>query len=96
MNVEKTGRTTGYTRGSILDVSADVTVGYDIGHLMFQDQFLVVGTTKPFSDAGDSGSMIVDRATKRATGLLFAGSQSHTIANHMSEVLAQLGVVLLI
>jgi hypothetical protein len=48
-----------------------------------------------FSNAGDSGSLIVDRRTSRATGLLFAGSGSHTIANHIQDVLDALKVTLL-
>src|SRR6478735_206444 len=38
MKVHKAGRTTGYTTGQIQDVSADVTVGYEIGAIVFQDQ----------------------------------------------------------
>ena len=60
--------------------------------LTFQDQILVRGGAGPFSAYGDSGSVIVDRATKRATALLFAGSASHTIANPLEEVLAQLAL----
>ena len=92
MRVEKVGRTTGYTTGTVFDVSADVKIEYDLGMLTFQDQILVRGSTGPFSDQGDSGSVIVDRATKRATALLFAGSASHTIANPLEEVLAQLAL----
>lgn len=101
MLVMKTGRTTGHTRGRIVDVSADVVVGYEDKDgnefgAAFNDQILIEGTPNPggFSTSGDSGSLIVDRATKRATGLLFAGSSVVTIANHISEVLAALGVTL--
>lgn len=94
MLVHKHGRTTGYTRGHVVDIAADVNVGYDFGTARFIDQILVVGDAGSFSDAGDSGSLIVDRATKKATGLLFAGSSSHTIANHIGNVLAELGVTL--
>jgi hypothetical protein len=94
MKVEKHGRTTGYTTGVVVDVAADVKVGYDFGTAVFADQIIVVGTSGSFSDSGDSGSLIVDRTSRRATGLLFAGSKSHTIANHISDVLAGLGVAL--
>ena len=95
MRVHKVGRTTGYTTGSVHDVNADVTVGYDGGPILFQEQIIIIGDAGgSFSQAGDSGSMIVDRATGRATALLFAGSASHTIANHMNDVLAALGVEL--
>ena len=92
MRVEKTGRTTGYTSGTIRDISANVKVGYDLGTLTFEDQIIIVGGTKSFSDAGDSGSLIVEQKSKRPVGLLFAGSDSHTIANHIEDVLQQLNV----
>lgn len=92
MKVEKTGRTTGYTSGTIRDISANVKVGYDLGTLTFTDQIIIVGGRKSFSDAGDSGSLIVEQKSKRPVGLLFAGSDSHTIANHVEDVLQQLNV----
>jgi len=101
MLVMKTGRTTGHTRGKVIDTAADVNVGFNdkngndiVG--LFTDQIIIVGTPTSgnFSAGGDSGSLIVDRATKRATGLLFAGSSSHTVANHIADVLAALGVTL--
>lgn len=99
MNVEKTGRTTGYTQGAVFDISADVNVGYEDKNgnefsASFDNQIIVTSTPGMFSAAGDSGSLIVDRATKRATGLLFAGSASHTIGNRIGEVLSALKVKL--
>jgi hypothetical protein len=38
-----------------------VKVGYDIGPLTFSDQLIIVGGSSSFSDAGDSGSFIVDQ-----------------------------------
>jgi len=96
MKVHKHGRTTGYTQGQVMDVTADVNVQYDFGVARFVDQIIIVGDSGSFSDSGDSGSLIVDRATRQATGLLFAGSSSHTIANPIDEVLSALGVTLLI
>jgi hypothetical protein len=92
MVVEKTGRTTGYTLGAIRDVSATVKVTYDLGTLTFADQIIIVGSKGAFSDAGDSGSLIVEKRSKRPTALLFAGSDTHTIANHIEDVLDQLKV----
>ena len=94
MGVEKVGRTTSYTQGKVTDVAVDVNVSYETGVLKFADQVLVVGALGSFSAAGDSGSLIVDRATKRATALLFAGSPTHTIANHIDDVLGALAVTL--
>ena len=56
---------------------------------------VIVGRTgQPFSAAGDSGSLILERGTNRAIGLLFGGSPSHTIANHIGDVLRALKVTL--
>jgi len=93
MRVHKVGRTTGYTTGSVLDISADVNIQYDIGTLTFQGQILITPDQgQMFSDAGDSGSLIVDRGLGRATGLLFGGSPKSTIANRISDVLTALQI----
>jgi hypothetical protein len=95
MQVHKFGRTTGYRVGRITSVETDVTVGYEMGSVQFTNQILIVGrNNQPFSAAGDSGSLILQRGTNRAVGLLFAGSTSHTIANHIGEVLQALGMTL--
>jgi len=96
MAVHKHGRTTGYTRGKVIDVAADVNITYDFGTARFVNQIIIVGSGGSFSDSGDSGSLIVRRTGNRATGLLFAGSSSHTIANHIQDVLTALGVTLVI
>jgi hypothetical protein len=96
MRVHKHGRTTGYTRGSVIDIAADVNIQYNFGVARFVDQVVIVGDTGSFSASGDSGSLIVDRKSRRATGLLFAGSTTHTIANPINEVLTALGVSLLV
>ncbi len=95
MVVHKFGRTTGYRAGRVTSIATDVTVQYETGNFTFEDQIIIVGLNgQPFSAAGDSGSMILERATNKATGLLFAGSATHTIANHFSEVLRALKVKL--
>ena|SRR5438094_1210880 len=95
MSVHKFGRTTSYTVGHIKSINTDVTVGYDTGNFVFQEQIIIVGTSRnPFSKAGDSGSLILERSTNKAVGLLFAGSNSHTIANHIGDVLQALKVTL--
>jgi hypothetical protein len=99
MKVEKTGRTTGYTRGEVFDIAADVNIEYEDKNgnafmASFNNQMLIKSTTGSFSAQGDSGSLIVARPSKRATGLLFAGSSTYTIANHIDKVLAALRVTL--
>jgi hypothetical protein len=88
MMVHKFGRTTNYTVGRVTSIETDVSVGYDTGNFIFHDQIVIVGSNgKPFSASGDSGSLILQRGTNKAVGLLFAGSSSHTLANHLSDVL---------
>lgn len=88
--VQKTGRTTGYTTGDISAVAFDGWVGYDSGDAYFEDQLLI----KPgnFSDAGDSGSCILDME-ENIIGLLFAGGATHTIANYIDDVWEQLSPI---
>ncbi len=95
MQVHKFGRTTSYTVGRVTSIDTDVTVGYETGNFTFQEQIIIVGRGgKSFSAAGDSGSLILERSTNKAVALLFAGSSSHTIANHIDEVLQALKVTL--
>ncbi len=95
MTVQKFGRTTNYTAGQVTSVDTDVIVQYETGNFTFGGQIIVVGLSgQPFSGAGDSGSLIVDRNSNIAVGLLFAGSPTHTIANHIGDVLQALSVTL--
>lgn len=95
MTVHKFGRTTGYTAGQISSIDTDVTVQYETGNFTFGGQIIVLGLDgQAFSDAGDSGSLILERNTNMAVALLFAGSTTHTIANHIEDVLSALNVTL--
>jgi len=96
MGVEKVGRTTSYTQGTVTDVSAHVQVDYDNVTMDFDNIVVVNGSNGPFSAAGDSGSLIADQATKQGTALLFAGSSQFTLANKLELVLGTLGVTLVI
>ncbi|NLF68856.1 MAG: hypothetical protein GX575_07355, partial [Candidatus Anammoximicrobium sp.] len=73
--VAKLGRTTGRTRGRVTAFELDnVQAEFGIGVLRFDDQIEIEGDGDgPFSDGGDSGSLIVN-ADRRAVALLFAGS----------------------
>jgi hypothetical protein len=95
MVVHKFGRTTSYTAGRITSLETDVNVEYETGTFMFSDQILIQGNNgSQFSAAGDSGSAIVERASGKVVGLLFAGSNTHTIANHIGEVFKALSISL--
>jgi hypothetical protein len=96
MTVHKFGRTTGYTAGRVTSADTDVWVQYDSGTFFFESQVVVAGlNNQPFSDAGDSGSLVLERQSARAVGLLFAGSWARTIVNPIGEVCAALGVELM-
>jgi hypothetical protein len=95
MIVHKFGRTTSYTVGRVTSIATDVKVAYDAGEFSFEDQIIIVGENQTsFSASGDSGSLILERSSQKAVGLLFAGSSSHTIANHIGDVLTALKIKL--
>ena len=89
--VQKHGRTTGHTSGVVVDISGDFWVDYGSGTAWFEDQIVVDSadlSPLPFSEGGDSGSLIVDDQTREPVALLFAGSESGiTIANPIDLVL---------
>lgn len=89
--VQKTGRTTGYTRGTITQVEATLRVDYHGNKALFTGQLV----SSPISRGGDSGSAVLDM-DKRVVGLLFAGSQVTTILNPIDEVLSALDVELVL
>ena len=82
MAIQKSGRTTGLTKGEILQVDAMVTVSYGDGKTaLFVDQFIAGA----MSSGGDSGSAVLDME-KNLVGLLFAGSDMTTIINSIQHV----------
>jgi hypothetical protein len=102
--VSKIGRTTGLTKGRVTAFEMDnVVVSFGIGNLRFDNQVEIEGAgDDPFSDGGDSGSLIVGK-DKRGVALLFAGSdqggangQGLTYANPLRGVLEALKVDLLL
>lgn len=102
--VRKVGRTTGFTTGRVTAFEIDnVVVAYDIGDLRFDNQIEVEGSgSGPFSQGGDSGSLVVDEENN-AIGLLFAGGdqggsngQGLTYLNPIDDVLSKLGVTIVV
>jgi len=95
--VEKSGRTTGTTKGTIGSIHTSVNVQYQIRcgqgkkYVISYTNQVVVNSTS-FSAGGDSGSLIVtNNSCHQPVALLFAGSSSDTIANPIGEVLSKLG-----
>ncbi len=101
MSVAKSGRTTGLTCANISAVSLSVSVDYftDCAETkpyltkVYTNQIAITGNQ--FSDAGDSGSLVVDSSTAEPVGLFFAGGVdtggvSEGVANPVTEVLSEL------
>lgn len=103
--VEKLGRTTGRTKGRITAFELDnLVVAYDMGNIKFDDQIEIESSiSSPFSQGGDSGSLIFTAEERLALGLLFAGSDQGgrnrtglTYANPFPTVLSKLKAELLL
>jgi hypothetical protein len=94
--VQKYGRTTSLTKGTIAGLNATVNIGYSSGTARFVNQIVVSGNKGPFIKGGDSGSLLVTDPGKKPVGLLFAGNSSGkiAIANHIGVVLYEFGVTI--
>jgi hypothetical protein len=103
MFVCKHGRTTGFTEGIVTDESYDALVGMNHNNpnivALFENQVRIksISPYLAFGLGGDSGSLIVNKAASEAVGLYFAGppSGSYGIANHITDVLEKLEIVIL-
>jgi hypothetical protein len=106
MLVQKSGRTTQYTRGIVDAVNVTVNVSYAPlgGVARFCRQFRVRGIPGgDFSRPGDSGSLVTTFPLNQPVGLLFAGgagpqpgSQSVTFCNPIIPVLNAFGVTIVL
>jgi hypothetical protein len=101
MQVAKSGRTTGLTCASVSAVNLDVKVDYftDCAETKpyltktYTNQLAISGNQ--FSDAGDSGSLVVDANDAEPVGLFFAGGTdvsgvNQGVASPAPEVLSEL------
>jgi hypothetical protein len=94
LKVQKYGRTTGWTHGTVDTINTTVDVCYEttgfifprcVKEARFRDQIGITPGT--FSAGGDSGSLIVTEVGNNPVGLLFAGNNTHTFANQIGLVL---------
>lgn len=85
--VIKSGRTTGLTQGTVTQVDVTANVRYGDRLARFTNQIMIT----PFSQPGDSGSLVLDYE-RNAVGLLFSGSDQVAVANPFASVLAALNV----
>jgi hypothetical protein len=91
MKVYKVGRSSDFTEGIIRDVDFHINVPYNnhgIGEIGFIKQILC---TK-FTDAGDSGSLVIDQKTGKAVGLHFCGGITGSVSSPIGKVLKSLKV----
>ncbi|GAA2100120.1 hypothetical protein GCM10009841_14540 [Microlunatus panaciterrae] len=102
MAVQKRGRTTEHTFGTVqsTDFTVSIDYGTGVGTRTLRHQIRIdTDTTKSprFSDHGDSGSSVMDM-NRNVVGLLFAGSNdgSMTFANPIAAALDELDVNLVI
>jgi hypothetical protein len=104
LTIAKSGRTTGLTCGAITAVNVDVTVDYynDCAETKpyitktFTNQIGLTGSA--FSDAGDSGALVVDASNAEPVGLYFTGGvdmagTSQAVASPASDVLSELSTL---
>ena len=100
MSVAKSGRTTGFTTGTVSSINTSVSVQYQQScgqGKKFVVNYInqVVINSSTFSAGGDSGSLIVtNNSAHNPVALLFAGSSTSTIANPINEVRSKLSTQL--
>jgi hypothetical protein len=100
LSVAKSGRTTGFTTGTISSINTSVNVQYQKGCgggkkfvVAYTNQVVINSST--FSAGGDSGSLIVsNNSCHQPVALIFAGSSTTTIGNPIGEVLSKLSTAL--
>jgi len=90
--VAKSGRSSGLTCSTVASVSDAFAVQYQKGcgtganfTVNYVNQISIAGGE--FSAEGDSGSLIVEQTTADPVALLFAGSDTDTVANPIGDVL---------
>lgn len=97
-SVKKYGRTTKLTQGQVAEINVTVDVCYEVVFIWCIKLARFVGqvgiSPRNFSGGGDSGSLIVTEAGNNPVGLLFAGSDTRTLANPIEAVLSTFGVTI--
>lgn len=93
MKVQKVGRTSGKTTGTVISNKfRPLRMPYpEIGEISFEDQLLIARFTRP----GDSGSLVVESKTNQAIGVHFAGAKGGSVAAPIGRVLELMDVQLL-
>lgn len=90
--VQKVGRTTGHTSGTVGAIDYDTIIEYAAGKIAFFPNQIEVDGPK-FSQPGDSGST-VQNSSGQTVGLLYAGSRTSTVINRIADVETALGLTI--
>lgn len=98
LRVVKSGRSTGLTCSTIESISQNVNVDYfkdcaqSTSYLTktYTNQISIGGNS--FTDAGDSGSLILDASNAQPIGLFYAAGSGFSIASPIGEVLSELAL----
>lgn len=85
--VVKLGATTGITYGWVRSNDYDLLVEYDNFVANFTNQMQIADFKGAFCDGGDSGSLIFSLEDGAYLGLLFAGTDKLTAANHQKSLI---------
>lgn len=90
LSVVKSGARTGFASGTIESIHATITVGYGaFGQVRLEDQIV----TNLIGWKGDSGSLVLDKKTNKAVGLLFAGDgTTRNVHNDINNVMNALNI----
>ena len=103
MPLQKYGRTTGLTRGTVDAINVEIVVCYETVFELcsleanFVNQITVRGlaSTPDFSQRGDSGSLVVtDSSALNPVGLLFTSNNVLAYVNPIDPILAEFGVTI--
>lgn len=88
--VLKSGRSSGLNSSRVVDVNATIKVDFSrYNNVVFRNQVVI---TPSMALGGDSGSIVVRESDNKAVGLLFAGSETITLANRMTLVAQALAI----
>ncbi|MCK4526777.1 hypothetical protein KAW18_05345 [candidate division WOR-3 bacterium] len=85
--VIKSGARTGFVEGKIEAINTTLEVNYGKFTITLKDQLY----TNRIGLRGDSGSLVLDKKTNKAVGLLFCGSKTGNGHNDINNVLKALG-----
>ena len=91
MPIQKVGRTTGFTLGTVKAVNVKVKITFPSGTALFTGQIM---TSKMFGDFGDSGALVVTRDGSRSpVGMVIGGSNvGGAIVTPIGPILSRFGV----